>query len=296
MLRSSIIILGLSFSAIVPSAYADTQRFTVVGNGVIFALAEPTGWKMDTNSVQNNRLPVVYYPSGQNWKTAPTVMYANTAINDCRTSFEAFISKDIHQSKSNSPKLIIKEGGATTVDGKKVIMKLFSGDKYGNSEAVAYLDNNDGAFISITLTSRSQQQFDEAFPVFKNLVSSFQFVGNSISCSSKAPSFSERIAFAKAAEKQNEISNYLYKEMFPSIGPNMSELMKGCLAKKNASVDKFTIVANVKEPGQFKEIDFEPKSNTASCFADGLASLHLPPIKPCSCGSLPVVMDMSITP
>jgi hypothetical protein len=60
--------------------------------------------------------------------------------------------------------------------------------------------------------------------------------------------------------------------------------------------DKFTIVANVKEPGQFKEIDFEPKSNTASCFADGLASLHLPPIKPCNCGSLPVVMDMSITP
>lgn len=84
--------------------------------------------------------------------------------------------------------------------------------------------------------------------------------------------------------------------MFPSIGTKMSELMKECLAKKNASVDKFTVVASVVEPGQFKEVDFEPKSNTASCFADGLVSFHLPPLKLCNCGSLPVVLDMSISP
>ncbi len=136
MLRS-IIIFG--FSTIALSAYAGTQTFTVVGNGVIFALSEPLGWKMDTNSVQNNGLPVVYYPSAQTWKTAPAVMYANTATNDCHTSFEQFIINDLNEFKSNSPKIIIKEGGTATVDGKKVIIKLFADDKYGNSEAVAYL-------------------------------------------------------------------------------------------------------------------------------------------------------------
>lgn len=277
-------------------AIADTQRFTVVGNGVIFALPEPAGWKMDADSARNNSLPVVYYPTGQTWSNAPAVIYVNSSINDCQTSFEKFIANDLAEFRSNSPNIVIKDGEAMTVDGKKVVIKLFNGDRYGNSEAVAYVDNTDGAFISITLTSRTQPLFENALPVFKELVSSFQLVGNSITCNSKLPSFSERVALAKKAEKQKEIGNYLYKEMFPAIGTNMSELMKSCLAKANASVDKFTIVADVKEPGRFNEVDYQPKTNTASCFAAGLASLQLPNTKLCQCGSIPVVLDMIITP
>jgi len=296
MLRTIKIIMALALNTIALSAFADTQRFIAVGNGVVFALAKPSGWEMDTNSPKNNNLPVVYYPSGQTWGNAPAVMYANSAINDCHTSFEQFISNDLAEFKSNSPNIVIKDGGTMTVDGEKAIIKLFTGDTYGNSEAVAYLDNSGGAFISITLTSRTQRLFDETLPVFKELVSSFQLVGNSVACNGKLLSFSERVALAKRAEQQKEIGNYLYKEMFPSIGTNMSELMKGCLAKANASVDKFTLVANVKEPGRFSEIDYQPKTNTASCFANGLASLHLPNTKLCQCGSIPVVLDMTITP
>lgn len=296
MLRSIKTFGALVLGAISLTTYADMQRFTVVGNGVIFALEEPTGWKMDTNSAKNNNLPVVFYPSGQTWGNAPAVMYGNSTINDCHTSFEKFIINDLTEFKNNNPKITITEDGAMTVDGERVIIKLFTGDIYGNIEAVAYLDNKDGAFISITLTSRTRQLFDKVLPVFKELISSFQLVGNSISCKSKLPSFSDRVALAKRAEQQNDIGNYLYKEMFPAIGSNMSELMKSCLAKPNASVDKFTIVAGVKQSGQFNEIDYQPRTNTASCFAEGLASLRLPNTKFCQCASLPVVLDMSIRP
>jgi hypothetical protein len=283
-------------NCIVLTAFADTQRYAVVGNEVIFALAEPSGWKMDTNSEKNNNLPVVFYPSDQTWENAPAVIYANSAIVDCNISLEKFISNELTDLKSNNPKIIIKDGGIMTVDGKKVIIKLYTGDKYGNSEAVAYIDNKDGAYISITLTSRTHELFDKDLPAFKELVSSYQLVGNSVFCNGKLPSFSERVAFAKRAEKQKEIGNYLYKEMFPAIGTNMSELLKSCLSRANASVDKFTIIADVKEPGRFNEVDYQPKTNTASCFAGGLASLNLPSTKLCQCGSIPVVIDMSITP
>lgn len=278
------------------SVQADIQRFTVVGNGVIFALSEPTGWKMDTDSAKNNNLPVVYYPTGKTWSNAPTVMYVNSSINECGTSFEKFINNDIAQFKSNNPKIVIKEGEVMTVDGKKVIIKFFSDDQYGNSEAVAYLDNTDGVFITITLTSRIRSLFEDALPVFNALVASFQFIGNAVTCNSKLPSFSERVALAKRAEQQKEISSYLYNEMFPAIGSNMSELMKSCLTKTNASVDKFTIVADVRESGRFNEIDFQPRTNTASCFAIGLASFQLPNTKLCQCGSIPVVLEMTIKP
>ncbi|MCE9633329.1 MAG: hypothetical protein K8Q92_04005 [Methylophilales bacterium] len=296
MLQAIKIIIALVLFSIAISSFAESQRFTVVGNGIIFALAEPSGWVMDTDSAHNNNLPVVYYPSGQTWNNAPAVMYANIAINDCHTTFENFISDDLAVFKSNSPKIVIKDGGAMTVDGKRAIIKLFNGDTYGNSEAVAYLDNMDGNFILFTLTSRTQQLFDEAFPVFKELISSFQLVGNSVICNSKLPSFAERVALAKRAEKQKDIGDYLYKEMFPAIGTYIANLMKSCLAKSNASVDKFTIVADVKEPGQFNAIDYQPRTNTASCFSEGLASLNLPDTKLCQCGSIPIVLDMSISP
>lgn len=294
MKRIAWVVLG--WILLMQSVQADIQRFTVVGNGVIFALPEPTGWKMDTDSAKNNNLPVVYYPTGQTWSNAPAVMYVNSSINDCHTTFEKFISNDLAEFKSNSPKIVIRDGGTMTVDGKMVIIKLFSGDQYGNNEAVAYLDNTDGAFITITLTSRTRPLFDDALPVFDELVANFQFVGNAVTCNGKFPSFAERVALAKRAEQQKEIGSYLQKEMFPAIGSNMSELMKSCLAKANASVDKFTIVADVKEPGRFDGIDFQPRTNTASCFANGLASLKLPNTKLCQCGSIPFVLDMTITP
>lgn len=277
-------------------ANADIQRFTVVGNGVIFALPEPTGWKMDTDSAKNNNLPVVYYPIGQTWSNAPAVIYVNSSISDCHTPFEKFIANDLTEFKTSNPNIVIRDSGTNTVDRKKVIIKLFSGDKYGNSEAVAYLDNTDGVFITITLTSRTKKLFEDALLVFNELVANFQFVGNTSTCNRKLPSFAERISLAKQAEQQKEIGNYLYKEMFPAIGNNISELMKSCLAKPNSSKDKFTIVANINEPGHFTELDFEPKSNTAKCFAEGLAPLHLPSTKLCQCGSLPFELDMTITP
>ncbi len=169
-------------------ANADTQRFIAVGNGVIFALPEPAGWKMDTNSAKNNNLPVVYYPTGQTWSNAPAVMYVNSSINDCHTSFDKFIANDLAEFKSHTPTIVIKDGGTMTADGKKVIIKLFSGDQYGNSEAVAYLDNTGGAFITITLTSRTRPLFDNALPVFKELVSNFQLVGNAVTCNKKSSS------------------------------------------------------------------------------------------------------------
>lgn len=174
-------------------ANADTQRFIVVGNGVIFALPEPTGWKMDTNSTKHDNLPVVYYPAGQTWSNAPAVMYVNSSINDCHTSFEQFITNDLANFKRNSPAIVIKDEGTMTADGKKVVIKRFNGDQHGNSEAVAYLDNTDGAFITITLTSRTQPLFDNALPVFKELVSNFQLVGNAVTCNRKSPSSSERV-------------------------------------------------------------------------------------------------------
>ena len=74
-------------------------------------------------------------------------------------------------------------------------------------------------------------------------------------------------------------------------------IMKACLSYPDASVEKFTLVANVAESGQLMDIDVEPKSNnTAACFAKAFATLTAPPPTLCERGVLPIVIDMRVTP
>lgn len=111
-----------------------------------------------------------------------------------------------------------------------------------------------------------------------------------------AATFDERVTLAENAEKKVEVSNYLYKEMFPAIGSTLGGIMMNCLAKPNANQDKFTIVADVQESGRFINIQVEPKNNTATCFSNGFSALKLPPLLKCNCSPLPIVIHMATKP
>lgn len=112
-----------------------------------------------------------------------------------------------------------------------------------------------------------------------------------------AATFAERVAIAKKIESQQATQDYFLKGLFPIIGPAMGGIMNECLSHPNASVEKFTLVANVAESGQLIDIEVEPKSNnTAVCFAKAFATLTAPPPPLCDCGVLPVVIDMGVKP
>ncbi|MFZ3018461.1 MAG: hypothetical protein WA056_08410 [Gallionella sp.] len=112
-----------------------------------------------------------------------------------------------------------------------------------------------------------------------------------------AATFAERVAIAKKIESQQATQDYFLKGLFPVIGPAMGGIMNECLSHTDASVEKFTLVANVAESGQLVDIDVEPKSNnTAVCFAKAFATLTAPPPPLCDCGVLPVVIDMGVKP
>ncbi len=177
------VVLLLVLSVQTQASYADPQRFVVVGRGLIFALAEPTGWKMDTESGKRDGIPVVFYPSGQSWDNAPVVMYANTAVKSCQPSqsLAAFINDDIKEIKGHDSDLRVSDGGTLSADGRKAILKEFSGDRYGNHEVVAYIDEKD-VFVSVTLSAKTSQQYKDAISLFRALVTSYQYVGSSGGC------------------------------------------------------------------------------------------------------------------
>lgn len=165
------------------AAAAEPQRFTVVGRGLIFALSEPAGWKMDTASGEPDGLPVVFYRVGKRWSGDGTVMYANTAPKACEPTpdLRSFISADLEKSKQRNPNLVVSDLSTRKVDGFATVLKKLTGDRHGNTEAIAYIDATD-TIVSITLSAKSAEEFGASYAAFEAVVSSFQSALSSPGC------------------------------------------------------------------------------------------------------------------
>jgi hypothetical protein len=108
--------------------------------------------------------------------------------------------------------------------------------------------------------------------------------------------FEARADHAKLIEQKPETQTYLYKHMFPAVGSLMAAAMKNCLAVPGATADKFTLVADISQAGSLSNIAYQPQSATAACFARAVRSFRVPAPRTCKCESLPIVIDMNVTP
>jgi hypothetical protein len=109
--------------------------------------------------------------------------------------------------------------------------------------------------------------------------------------------FSERVELAKKIEKQSATTAYFQNAMYPAIGPALASAMRECMSRAGASTVKFSLVADISQDGKFTHIAYKPNTNTAACIAAAMESFRAPPPPMCECGSsLPIVIDMSVTP
>lgn len=111
-----------------------------------------------------------------------------------------------------------------------------------------------------------------------------------------AETFEERRHLAQMVEDSEPARSYIYGEMFPAIGSAMADAMRDCLKFSAASKEAFAMVADVSQDGRFTDIAYEPRSNTATCFATAISSFQVP--SPPSLGekSFPIAFHMEIKP
>lgn len=111
------------------------------------------------------------------------------------------------------------------------------------------------------------------------------------------PPFAERVAKAKDIEQQEQVRLYLKEKMYPVAGPVMAEAIRMCTDHPCASTEPFAVVADVTQDGSLEHIDFEPVTDSSSCIANSLARhLRVPPPPTGDQGTLPIVIEIKITP
>ena len=158
-------------------AHEELNSGLVYGEGHTFWLTAPDGWVLDNTSGVEQGLHAVFYPTGSSWSDSPVVMYANTAPRDTvkAESLESFIAGDVDEARAKSPHVRAQRApDLLTANGKHAAVRIFTGDKWGNSEEVAYIPEHQ-VFVLLTLTSKTPDAFARSTNAFEYLVKSYEF-------------------------------------------------------------------------------------------------------------------------
>jgi hypothetical protein len=152
----------------------------VYGSDHAFSLKAPKGWMLDNESGVNQRLVVVFYPKGSNWQDSAIIAYAGsrprtekivTADDAAKFAVEDFRAKGSPKYEGKRIKVIKADSG------REAVIYHFSGDKFGNSEAIAYFPE-EKTINFLVMNSRDPKLFADSLEAFEALAKSYTFMGD----------------------------------------------------------------------------------------------------------------------
>jgi hypothetical protein len=162
-----------------PTCFGDQilEGFSVVrGKEFAFEIKAPRGWVLDNEAAKEQGLNLVFYPTGTNWETSKAVIYVRVRSNDAkvRSIYEQIEDTLRNFRAAGSPNVAVKYVKTlTTQDASKAKIYHYSGDKFGNFEAAAYIQAK-GSIHFITLSARDQESFKRALSAFDSVVTSYE--------------------------------------------------------------------------------------------------------------------------
>ncbi len=145
------------------------------GGGIVYGseigalVSAPKGWIFDSQSGVSQGLHAVMYPAGSAWANAKVMMYVSFAKNNDGT-LEAFITGDVEQFKKNSPNITAEKADPIAMKGSaSAEVRLFSGDKWGNYECVAYVSKDKSVAIYV-LSAKTKEDMLKNLDAFRTMV------------------------------------------------------------------------------------------------------------------------------
>ncbi len=183
MYKSAFLILAVMVAA-APAGSAGAA--SMEGMGILhgedhaFALIAPEGWVVDNRSGVSQGLHAVFYPKDQTWTQSPVIAYARartkkgtvrSVADQVRQTVDRFSERSDTPVKAFLEKIIPLENGRTAE------VYHFTGDRYGSFEAVAYIDEAK-TINFVVLSARDKPTFENALPIFEDLVKSYMVLGD----------------------------------------------------------------------------------------------------------------------
>jgi hypothetical protein len=171
------VLLFSAFSASTVFAEQIIEGYSVVrGKDFAFEIKAPRRWVLDNEAAKDQGLNLVFYPTGTDWEDSKAVLYIRVRSNEPTIrNIEDQVNNTLRNLRNTgSPNATAKYMKTlTTQDASKAQIYYFTGDKFGNFEATAYIQAK-GSIHFITLSARDQDSFRQALPAFHSIVTSYE--------------------------------------------------------------------------------------------------------------------------
>jgi hypothetical protein len=185
MMKKIALLFLLIISSIAGIAQKDslkTNTGLIYGHNHSYFLTAPSGWVIDNESGREQDLMAVFYPKGETWADAETVMYTTFTSYDTTKNEKL---KDVIQYDSTAfiaraPKMKIKAKGTIQIaKNKNAIVYEYADAENNNFERVAYIAENKGVAM-IIITSRTKNGLEKNTKKFQSLIKTYRFLTDQV--------------------------------------------------------------------------------------------------------------------
>jgi hypothetical protein len=179
---SKFILCGVLATAAVTGTALTTLAQVEMGIGKAFGanhayqLTAPRGWIADDKAAKAQGVPVVFYPKGSSWSKSSAVIYTRPINRDDQIKIAQDVVnntvQDFHRNGSPGYKATFKQN-LSLGNGRVAKIYFFEGDRYGNLEAAAYLEEAQ-TINFIVFNARNQEAFKANLSAFMAIVKSYR--------------------------------------------------------------------------------------------------------------------------
>ncbi len=180
MIKRTLFLVALFWIPAVSSAAGNGAAGILYGHDHAFSFTAAQGWVLDNESGVPQGLHAVFYPVGQTWRDSPVMAYARAYSKDDKAdTVEKLVALNIREFRAKgSPNYQGRfEKTLELPGGRKAAIYHYSGDHWGNFEAVGYIDE-EKTINFLVFNARSKELFEKSLEKFEQMVKSYIYLGN----------------------------------------------------------------------------------------------------------------------
>jgi hypothetical protein len=255
------------------------QEGFLFGDNHAFYFTAPPGWVLDNHSGVNEGLYMVFYPAGQTWTESPVIAYARSLTkDDLITSIPDQVQMTVTTFRAQgSPQYQAEQQASQTLaNGQQVAIYYFTGDQWGNYEAVGYIEE-ESTINFLVLNAKNKPIFEVSLPAFSALLSSYENVYNRSAHEIDEAMFAQLRQEADQAVSTDEGKAY-ETAMMKQAGQSLATFLKDCTDyTKTQPLHNIDLFVRISPQGEVSDILVRPNTSLSVCLRGLLLHTHHPP-------------------
>ena len=251
-------------------------RGLLFGNDHVFSVKAKPGWVLDNQSGVGQGLHMVFYPKGSSWAKSKVIIYGRSISTSITPTIKDKVKATVNEFVSNgSDKFKATEiSEALLNNNNKAKIYLYTGDKFGNYEAVAYIKELDSINF-LVFNAREKESFDNYLDDFYQIIASYKnlYISSNDYDLKKLKNFKKT---SKVIVKTESGKKYETKAI-NAIGNKMSGMLRSCVSyMKNKTIPSFTYLVQINKNGSVNDSLISPANTIANCFSGLMSDSNYP--------------------